>query len=363
MPARSKASSTQSLSRAKSKKATAATDSESETGAEYNSDALDDTDSEGLGKNQKKRKRKPETRKKIRAPKKKRTVDTDDEFDVQDGQEIVGVVVQAPKTGLVPPGQISKNTLDFLTQLLDPKCNDREWFKLHGQFVSSCAYFVLTHILVIAEPVYRQAETEWKDFVEVFTDLIIEVDDEIPPLPAKDVVHRIYRDVRFSNDKTPYKPELSASFSRSGRKGIFAHFKPGNQSILGAGVWCPNKNELDTLRSNIQRDSARLRRIISDPTFVEFFGKPEPGAKRNIFGRESELKVAPKGISKTHPDIDLLKCRSFLVSSEFTDAEVLSPDFKTKLAETAGVMMPFVHCLNDMMTLPPDAQDADEDEE
>lgn len=90
------------------------------------------------------------------------------------------------------------------------------------------------------EPVFRQAEKEWKDFVEEFTTDLVEADPQIPVLPPNDVVHRIYRDVRpylyltttsrslrflqvrFSNDKTPYKTGFSASFSRSGRKGIFA---------------------------------------------------------------------------------------------------------------------------------------------
>ncbi|KAF5331907.1 hypothetical protein D9611_008895 [Ephemerocybe angulata] len=72
------------------------------------------------------------------------------------------------------------------------------------------------------EPVYRVAEQEWKVFVEALTDSLMEVDPEIPPLPPKDVIHRIYRDIRFSNDKTPYKRGFSASLSRSGRKGIFA---------------------------------------------------------------------------------------------------------------------------------------------
>jgi uncharacterized protein (DUF2461 family) len=95
------------------------------------------------------------------------------------------------------------------------------------------------------EPVFRQAEKEWQAFIQVFTDHIVDADPQIPHLPPKDVIHRIYRDVsskigphpeisassfdrlppkiRFSNDKTPYKTGFSASFSRSGRKGIFAH--------------------------------------------------------------------------------------------------------------------------------------------
>ncbi|KAJ6481784.1 hypothetical protein C8R45DRAFT_1003048 [Mycena sanguinolenta] len=355
MPARPKGSSSTSTpktSKKSSKSASAskqkpkqavAIDTDDESEDEYNSDALDDSDDGAT----KKRKRKTEVKKKARSPKKKKTVDTDDEeFDLEDGQEIVGVVVEAPKTGLVPAGQISKNTFDFLLKLRLPECNDRQWFKLH-------------------DAVYRQAEKEWKDFIEVFTDLLIEVDDEIPPLPPKDVIHRIYRDIRFSNNKTPYKTGFSASFSRSGRKGIFAFYhvmiKPGNQSIVAAGAWCPGKNELETIRSNIKRDPSRLRQMITEPAFVKYFGEPKPGSRSNIFGREDELKVAPKGIAKDHRDIDLLKCRSFAVSHQFTDSQVLSPDFKTTVAEIAGVATPFVHCLNDMMTVPPDAEDDEDD--
>ncbi|KAJ6511440.1 hypothetical protein C8R47DRAFT_1095106 [Mycena vitilis] len=332
MAARSKGSSSVSpeksskktaKSAAKSKRKKPDTDDESEN--EYNSDALDESDDEV--KVQKKRKRNTEPKERVRSPKKKKKADDidDEDFDLQDGQEIVGAVVQAPQTGLVPAGQISKNTLDFLTQLKDPKCNDREW----------CA------------------SAEWKDFIEVFTDLLVEVDDQIPPLPPK---------TRFSADKTPYKTGFSASFSRSGRKGVFAFFKPGNQSIFAAGAWCPNKNELDTIRSNIQRDPSRLRRIISEPAFKEKFGEPKPGARRSIFGRDDELKVAPKGIPKTHEDIDLLKCRSLCVSHHLTDAQVLSPEFKNTLSEMAALVMPFVRCVNDMMTVPPDAEEEGEDD-
>ncbi|KAI0305302.1 hypothetical protein B0F90DRAFT_1703323 [Multifurca ochricompacta] len=129
----------------------------------------------------------------------------DNNLNLKVGQEIVGRVVQAPKTGHVPPGQISQNTFNFLLQLKRPECNDREWFRLH-------------------EPVFRLAETEFKHFIESLTDLFTEVDPQIPPLPPKDVIYRIYRDVRFSNDKTPYKTNLSATFSRSGRKGTFAGY-------------------------------------------------------------------------------------------------------------------------------------------
>ncbi|TFY64800.1 hypothetical protein EVJ58_g2369 [Rhodofomes roseus] len=316
------------------------------------SDALDDD--EDVGVKRKKRasvakaapkKSSPEKKAspKKASPRKKRnqeeSEDEDDGLDLKDGQEVVGVVVQAPKKGRVPPGQISKNTLNFLSELKKPECNDREWFKLH-------------------EPVYRLAEKEWKDFVDAFTPLLVEVDTQIPHLPPKDVIHRIYRDVRFSNDKTPYKTGLSASFSRSGRKGIFAHYHiaiiPGGESLIAAGAWQPGKNELATIRNNILRSPRRLRNIISEPEFVRYFGEARPDAKggrSNIFGREDELKNAPKGVAKDHPDIDLLKCRSFAVVHHFLDSEVVAPDFKEALCKVVKIVKPFVHCLNDMMSI------------
>ncbi|KAG8682497.1 hypothetical protein FRC08_014924 [Ceratobasidium sp. 394] len=138
-----------------------------------------------------------------KAVKKKDSPSEDEYASDEDGPVIVGKIVKAPETGRVPPGQISQNTLDFLMNLQDPAKNDREWFKLH-------------------EPVFRLAEKEWVAFIEAWIAVLAEVDDEIPPLPPKDVIHRIYRDMRFSNDKTPYKRNFSASTSRSGRKGIFA---------------------------------------------------------------------------------------------------------------------------------------------
>ncbi|KAL1757366.1 hypothetical protein FB107DRAFT_209391 [Schizophyllum commune] len=346
---------------------------------EYDSDALDD-DSDAEPEPPKKRKRgedkKSPAKKNVKASKKrgqdKKTSssprkksrrakkESDEEFDdADDGQEVIGEIVQAPKTGRVPPGQISKNTLDFLGHMKDPKCNNREWYSTPLPPYPS-------PLISCPEPVYRVAEKEWKDFVEAFTDAIIEVDPEVPPLPPKDVIHRIYRDIRFSNDKTPYKQGFSASFSRSGRKGTFAGFKPGNQSIIAAGAWCPGKNELSTIRANIKRNPRRLREIISAPEFVEHFGEPKPqaeGERSNIFGMEDELKVAPKGVDKNHKDIDLLKCRSFAVVERFLDSEVLAPDFKEKLAKIAAVMCPFVHCLNDMMSVMESEGEDEEDGE
>ncbi|KAG9041937.1 hypothetical protein FS837_011561 [Tulasnella sp. UAMH 9824] len=280
---------------------------------------------------------KPATRKRKRtaaasSPRKKATPkgrkakkpEDDEDFDdeAEDGVEIVGRVVQAPTTGRV------------MQRLMGSK-------------------------------------QEWVDFVDKMVEKVsTDVDEEVPPLPAKDVIHRIYRDVRFSNDKTPYKTNFSASFSRSGRKGIFAHYHvasavaSGGRSLVAAGLWCPGKNELATFRSHILRDSTPLRNVLSEKEFVKFFGPPKKHAKgerQSVFGHEDELKVAPKGIDKNHKDIDLLKVRSPAVIHRFLDSEVLDPDFIDKLCGVMRVMQPFVHLLNEMVTVPP--EDASDDEE
>ncbi|PPQ79037.1 hypothetical protein CVT25_002346 [Psilocybe cyanescens] len=116
--------------------------------------------------------------------------------------------------------------------------------------------------------------------------------------------------------------------------------------MIAGGSWQPGRNELATIRTNIQRNPRRLRNVISSPEFVKFFGPPKPhpkGEHQNIFGMEDELKVAPKGVGKDHKDIDLLKCRSFCVSHRFTDSEVLAPDFKENLVKVARIVQPFVH--------------------
>lgn len=132
--------------------------------------------------------------------------------------------------------------------------------------------------------------------------------------------HRIYRDVRFSSDKTPYKKSFSFSTSRGGRKGIWAAYhlsiSPNNRSLLACGVWQPAKNELASIRHSFKTDPQGFRDVISHPEFVDLFGPPKAhpkGTRQNVFGNDDALKVAPKGVEKDHKDIDLLKLRSVAV--------------------------------------------------
>ncbi|KAG6888702.1 hypothetical protein C0995_006493 [Termitomyces sp. Mi166 len=282
----------------------------------YDSDAIDEDDfvvgtkrkrsASGSSRSPKKSKTTIPQKKKAKS-KKERAKDLDEDEDATlelgDGQEVVGVVVQAPKTGqgasvrLQAHFDACPDTIFYSSSWSDiPK---------HAQFPDAAAGSRMQRPFKLHEPVYRQAENEWKAFVEAVTDQITEADPQVPPLPPKDLIHRIYRDIRFSNDKTPYKNHFSAGFSRSGRKGIWAGLQPGGESIVAAGSWCPARNELMNIRTNLRRQAGadRLREVISAPEFVAYFGEPQPskdGSRQSIFGREDELKVAPKGIDKNH---------------------------------------------------------------
>ena len=110
------------------------------------------------------------------------------------------------------------------------------------------------------------------------------------------------------------------STSRGGRKGLWAGYhlsiSPNDRSIMACGVWQPGKNEIATIRHHFLTEPDQFREVIAAPRFVELFGPAKPhtkGKKRNVFGHDDELKVAPKGIDKGHKDIDLLKLRSVAV--------------------------------------------------
>lgn len=141
-------------------------------------------------------------------------------------------------------------------------------------------------------------------------------------LGARSSQHRIYRDIRFSSDKTPYKCNFAFTTSRGGRKGIWAKYhlyiEPGF-SVLACGLWQPDKPVLERLRARILASTpgpGPLRAAITNPEFVALFGPAErasDGSRQNVFGYNDELKVAPKGIEKTHPQIDLLRLRTIAV--------------------------------------------------
>ncbi len=154
-------------------------------------------------------------------------------------------------------------------------------------------------------------------------------------------VFRIYRDVRFSKDKSPYKNHFSVGFNRSKpllRGGMYLHIED-NASFVGGGFWEPNAPDLFRIRKEIEIDASELRAIISEENFQKYF--------KTLQGEE--LKTAPKGFDKTHPAIDLLRKKQFLLTRRFSNDEVLSANFKDKVIASFKAMRPFFDYMSDVL--------------
>lgn len=211
---------------------------------------------------------------------------------------------------------IDPAVLDFLNTL--EKNNNREWFEAH-------------------KTSFKKHENTVK---KVFTDCLEKLRpfDDIEKLK----MFRIYRDVRFSKDKTPYKSHLAGSFIRNGAKlrgGYYLHIKPGN-SFIAVGFWDPNKEDLFRIRKELELDAGEFRNVISESSFKKIWG--------NLEGEE--LKMAPKGFDKDHKDIDLIRKKQFIFTCKFTDKEVLAPDFSNKMASSFIAVRPYFDLMSDILT-------------
>ena len=212
---------------------------------------------------------------------------------------------------------ISKNIFSFLKALKGH--NDREWFK---ENIST----------------FRTAESDVKLFYSQLYGQLNQV-DSIDNFK----VFRIYRDVRFSKDKTPYKPHFAGSFSRLGkhlRGGYYLRIRPG-ESFLAGGFWEPNKEDLLRIRKEIEVDASEFREILEDKNFQYYFGNSFKG---------DELKTAPRGFDKEHPDVDLLRKKGFIAVRNFTDDEVLSPNFSLEVDKSFKALRPFFNLFSDILT-------------
>ena len=173
--------------------------------------------------------------------------------------------------------------------------------------------------------------------------LFMEVNADLEKIDNLDKmqVFRIYRDVRFSKDKSPYKNHFSVGFNRSKpllRGGMYLHIED-NASFVGGGFWEPNAPDLFRIRKEIEVDASEFRAIIAEETFQKYF--------KTLQGEE--LKTAPKGFDKTHPAIDLLRKKQFLLTRSFTNEQVLSPKFQTEVLDTFKAMRPFFDYMSDVL--------------
>ena len=213
--------------------------------------------------------------------------------------------------------QFEKSSLQYLKDL--KKNNNRDWF-------------------AETKPTFKKAQDNAKALYAAIREQL-EVHDEID----KFKLFRIYRDVRFSHDKTPYQPHFAGSFSRSGkhlRGGYYLRIRPG-ESFLAGGFWQPEKDDLLRIRKEIEMDASEMRAILKDKDYIKYFGGKFEG---------EELKSAPRGFDKEHPDVDLLRKKGFIAVRNFTDAEVLDKNFIKELDKTYKALRPFFDYMSDVLT-------------
>lgn len=209
---------------------------------------------------------------------------------------------------------IDKKTLDFLGKL--KKNNNRDWFEKNRDK-------------------YEAARADVEKNVAAILDELRRFDKQIPgDLVAKKCMFRIYRDVRFSKDKRPYKNNMGAYIQPGGKKeigaGYYLHIEAGG-AFLAGGMWQPMPPELAKVRQEIDYNFSDFKKIIGNKAFRKFFGD---------LGQEDKLSREPKGYPKDHPGIEYLKLKSFVVSADLTDKEITSKNFTKKAAEIFKAMLP-----------------------
>lgn len=215
---------------------------------------------------------------------------------------------------------IKKSTLDFLTSIKSN--NNRDWF-------------------IGNRPRYLDAKDNFESFVQEIINNLIVIEPIMKGLEAKSCVFRINRDIRFSNDKSPYKSHFGAFIVQGGKKnvakfaGYYFHIEPG-KSMMAGGAYTPPGPWLSAIREKISDNADEFIKIIHTKDFIKYFG--------SIDGEK--LKTVPKGYSKDHPNIELLKYKSYLVVNEAADKLVLGNNFMDHVINAFKAMKPLNEYLN-----------------
>lgn len=190
---------------------------------------------------------------------------------------------------------------------------------------------------------YMAAKADFESMVQQLIDGLARQDATMQGLTLKDCVFRIYKDVRFSKDKTPYKVNMAASFQAGGKKstlaGYYFHLEPGGNSFAGGGIWMPAAPQLKKLRQEIDYNFQEFEQLISNKEFIKHFGKIEGDA----------LKTAPQGYQPDNPAIAYLKLKSVIVSHPFTDENSTQPAMVREILKTFAIMQPLIQFINRAM--------------
>lgn len=222
----------------------------------------------------------------------------------------------------MPDSVISKEMLQFLEHLR--KNNTREWFASNkGEF--------------------KAIEMEAKAFYRSIMDKLNR-HDEIEKLKF----FRIYRDVRFSHDKTPYQEHFAGSFTRAGttrRGGYYLRIKP-DASFIATGFWGPEKDDLYRIRKELVHDASEFIDVIGSNPLKKVWGRLQGYS----------LKTAPKGFDKEHPQIGLIRQKQFIFRRNYTDSRVLASDFLEEVDNSFKAIRPFFDLMSEILSTDLDGQ-------
>ncbi len=210
--------------------------------------------------------------------------------------------------------------LDFLGELA--LHNDREWFHAH-------------------KSAYDVAYDHFVRFTAAYIDRLSAIDPTLAGLAPKDCIWRIYRDIRFSANKQPYKEWFGVFLAAKGgrksmRGGYYVHLQPGRCMFAG-GIWCPSPELLKALRKEIEANYEELEEIMATPAWQRYF---------TDFDTQDMLKKVPAGFDSNFVHADWLRRKTFTYATPLTDAEVVSPDFIDRVADIAAAAYPMNRFLN-----------------
>ena len=212
--------------------------------------------------------------------------------------------------------KINQDLFTFYNELR--KNNNRDWFENQKER-------------------FKNLELEVKGFAKGIN-LGLDSVDEI----EKVKLFRIYRDVRFSKDKTPYKTHFGIAFHRKKpelRGGYYIHISPGS-SFIASGFWNPSPADLLRIRKELEIDAQELIDIIEVPNFINIWGILEG----------EEVKTAPRGFDKGHPFINLIRKKQFLFIKKFKDKDVISSGFQKKVISAFTSIRPFFDYMTNVLT-------------
>lgn len=209
--------------------------------------------------------------------------------------------------------------LNFLKALA--KNNNREWFEKN-------------------KTKYLEAKEVFEVFVTQLLNECVKFDGSLMGLEPKKLIFRIYRDVRFSKDKRPYKTNFGVGFSSVGkglgRPGYYLHLEPGGKSFVAGGLFMPEPEILAKVRQEIDYNGDKLMAIVKNKKFNGLY---------KGFWDEDKLKRMPKGYPADHPHIEWLKLKSFIMTHEFPDTAVKDKKFQKTAASAFKTIKP----LNDFL--------------